>query len=247
MRLAAKDRREQLIETAMRLFSTHGFHGTSTQQIAKAAHVNEAIIFRHFPSKEELYWAVVASRASVSGRRPKIIECLNMGLDERETLALIAGRLLDRTKKDAALTRLLLFSSLRNRKLSDGFFRTYIAGSFELLADYFRKGTREGYFSNVDPLIAARGFLGMITYHYLVQEVLGGSRYQRFDPYTVGRQLSEIWLDGVSARAVPRNGSSKHSKKMVSKPDIKESNNGVGKKSAKNSRAVHGSHNGSKH
>src|SRR5579872_4556577 len=58
-RLAATDRRRQLLETALDLFSRKGFEGTTTKEIAASAGVTEAIIFRHFPSKQALYTAVL--------------------------------------------------------------------------------------------------------------------------------------------------------------------------------------------
>ena len=58
-RLPAEDRRRQLLETALGLFSKKGFDGTTTKEIAAAAGVTEAIIFRHFPTKQELYSAVL--------------------------------------------------------------------------------------------------------------------------------------------------------------------------------------------
>jgi AcrR family transcriptional regulator len=201
MRLAAHYRRQQLIDAAMRLFSVQGFDGTTTREIAAAAGINEALIFRHFASKEDLYWAVVSSRIKASGRKQKLRELIASGGEEREVLAAIAETWLRRTRKDAALSRLLFFSALRNRKLSDEFFRTYIVEAFDLLADYFRKAANQRRFRNVDPVVAARGFLGMVTYHNLVQELFGGNRYQQFDPHTLGVQLADIWLDGISARA----------------------------------------------
>ena len=201
MRLSAKDRRAQLIGAAMRLFSEQGFDGTTTREIAEAAGVNEAIIFRHFASKEELYWAVVNDRVSKGGRKAKIQRCIDAYDDPREVLAGIAGSLLDRTEEDTALTRLLLFSALRNANLSESFFRNYIAETFELLSDYFRKGIASGVFRDIDPVVAARGFLGMITHHFLVQELFGGRRYLHFDPYVLGRQLADMWLSGTSTTA----------------------------------------------
>jgi AcrR family transcriptional regulator len=203
MRLAAKDRRAQLIEAAMRLFSVQGFDGTTTHQIARAAGVNEAIIFRHFATKEELYWAVVSSRAEAQRRKRNLPEHLDPSADEREVLTAVAEGLLNRTSEDAALTRLLLFSALRNPGLSDGFFRTYMAESFELVSAYFRKGIRGGRFRKLDPVVAARGFFGMIVYHYLVQELFAGDRYQQFDPRVLGRQLADIWLNGISVSTKP--------------------------------------------
>src|SRR5919107_1928215 len=58
-RMAAEDRRLQIALTAMRLFSERGFRGTTTKEIAQAAGVSEAIIFRHFATKEDLYSAII--------------------------------------------------------------------------------------------------------------------------------------------------------------------------------------------
>jgi len=198
MRLAAQDRRKQLIKVAMRLFSEQGFDGTTTREIADAAGVNEAIIFRHFGSKEELYWAVVDDRIQSAGRREKIEEYLTSGRSDEEILTAIAETLLVRTQQDTTLTRLLLFSALRNAELSEQFFRTYVTDCYELLANYIRLGIEQGRFRPVDPLLAARSFLGMFTYHILVQEIFGGERHQKFDSRTVARQLTGIWLNGIA-------------------------------------------------
>src|SRR6202789_3870800 len=61
-RMAANDRRNQLIEVAIDLFSRKGFGGTTTKEIATAAGVTEAIIFRHFTTKQDLYKAILDSR-----------------------------------------------------------------------------------------------------------------------------------------------------------------------------------------
>jgi len=58
--MAAGDRRNQLLEMALEAFSHRGFEGTTTKEIAAAAGVNEAVIFRHFPTKQALYEAVLA-------------------------------------------------------------------------------------------------------------------------------------------------------------------------------------------
>ena len=197
MRLAAQHRRQQLIDTAMRLFSLQGFDGTTTREIAQAAGVNEAIIFRHFSSKEDLYWAVVSSRINASGRKQKLKKLIASGGDAHDVLAAIAETWLRRTRTDAALSRLLLFSALRSPKLSDAFFRTYIVEAFDLLAEYFSRAATQHRLRNVDPLMAARGFLGMLAYHNLVQEIFGGSHYQQFDPRAMAEQLADIWLDGL--------------------------------------------------
>lgn len=54
-RLSGVERKEGIAKAAMRLFAEHGFHGVTTRQLAEAAGVSEALLYRHFRSKEELY------------------------------------------------------------------------------------------------------------------------------------------------------------------------------------------------
>src|ERR1035438_4963630 len=72
LRLPASDRRLQLVETALDFFSRKGFGGTTTKEIAAAAGVTEAIIFRHFPSKQDLYNAVIDHHHNAG----QITECI---------------------------------------------------------------------------------------------------------------------------------------------------------------------------
>ena len=58
-RMAAAERRQQLIETAIRLFTDGSYHGTTTAEIARAAGVSEPILYRHFASKRDLYLAAL--------------------------------------------------------------------------------------------------------------------------------------------------------------------------------------------
>ena len=48
----------------MCLFARNGFSGTTTREIARAAGVNEAIIFRFFPHKDGLYAAILERKSS---------------------------------------------------------------------------------------------------------------------------------------------------------------------------------------
>jgi len=54
------DARSKILETATRLFATHGYDSTSLSLVAKDASVSKALIFWHFENKESLYEAVLA-------------------------------------------------------------------------------------------------------------------------------------------------------------------------------------------
>ena len=55
----AEERRETLVESAVRVFAERGFHGTPTTEVAKDAGISQAYLFRLFPTKSELYVAAV--------------------------------------------------------------------------------------------------------------------------------------------------------------------------------------------
>src|SRR6185312_8365305 len=65
-RMSATDRRAQLIDVAIDLFSKKGFAGTTTREIAAAAGVTEAIIFRHFATKQDLYKAILDTKCGIA-------------------------------------------------------------------------------------------------------------------------------------------------------------------------------------
>jgi AcrR family transcriptional regulator len=188
------------LEVATDLFAQQGFRGTTTRQIAHRAAVNEALIFRHFPRKEDLYWAVIDRKCRASRRDEQLAERLAELKDPQQLFPALARDLLRRNTEDPALGRLLLFSALENHGLSRRFFRRYVAGYYETLATHIRKWMREGTFRRTHPLLAARGFLGMVVYHYLIQELFGAKHYCGYHAAKAGSVLADIWLDGVYAK-----------------------------------------------
>ncbi|GIU93777.1 MAG: TetR family transcriptional regulator [Gaiellaceae bacterium] len=58
-RQTADERREAVLEAAGREFAKHGFHGASTDAIARSAGISQPYLFRLFGSKKELYIASV--------------------------------------------------------------------------------------------------------------------------------------------------------------------------------------------
>ena len=73
-KMSGEDRRTAIIKTAQRVFVEKGFYRTTTRELAEAAGVSEALLFKHFPSKEALYSAIQVSCFHEEGSR--IIERL---------------------------------------------------------------------------------------------------------------------------------------------------------------------------
>lgn len=60
-RIPSEDRKVLILDAARRVFSQRGFDAAKTLEIARAANVSEALVYRHYPSKLSLYRAVLRS------------------------------------------------------------------------------------------------------------------------------------------------------------------------------------------
>ena len=58
-RLTATARREQILDVALEVFATHGFHGASMNDVADAVGVTKPVLYQHFDSKRDLYQALI--------------------------------------------------------------------------------------------------------------------------------------------------------------------------------------------
>ena len=60
-RLPAAERRQAIVDAALRVFAGGSYSGSTTAEIARAAGISEPILYRHFASKRELYLACLES------------------------------------------------------------------------------------------------------------------------------------------------------------------------------------------
>lgn len=59
IRMDGDARRRLIVETVTPLFARKGFAGVTTREIAKAAGISEALLYRHFPTKAALYHEIL--------------------------------------------------------------------------------------------------------------------------------------------------------------------------------------------
>ena len=68
-KMSGEDRRTAIIKAARRVFVEKGFYRTTTRELADAAGVSEALLFKHFPNKEALYSAIQMSCFKAEGSK----------------------------------------------------------------------------------------------------------------------------------------------------------------------------------
>jgi len=198
-RPTGQERQAGLIAAAASLFAAKGFNGTTTKEIAKAAGVSEALVFKHFTTKRALYTAILAEKVTVDELLEAVEESAKKR-DDRRVFTLIASFRI-RPGVDPTLLRLLLFSALEGHELSDIFFSKHHKVFYDHLAAYIRTRIDEGAFRDVDPLLAARAFIGMVVHHRLLHEIFGVPMHRPHDE-TVTTYV-DLFLSGLILQ--PRN------------------------------------------
>ena len=191
-------RRQQLIEVAIRLFSQKGFRGTTTKEIALAARVNEAIIFRHFPTKEDLYAATLDYKASQVRVEEGLEEFRKHALnnDDEALFRSLAHRIIEHHSRDKDFLRLMLYSALEGHELARNFLDKQVKPINEFFYSYIARRQREGAFRRGSPKAIMHAFIGMVTNHILTTRLFDFES-ARVSDKEVEKTFPLIFLDGL--------------------------------------------------
>lgn len=200
-RSSGQERQASIIAAAASLFAAKGFKGTTTREIARTAGISEALVFKHFPTKRALYAAILAEKVSLSELLAAVDEAAKKRDDERVFTLIASHRI--RRGADPTLLRLLLFSALEGHELSDMFFRNQHHVFYDYLAGYIARRTKDYAFRRVDPLMAARAFIGMIVHHRLLHEIFLVPAHR--SPEDAVAAYVTLFLDGLRAGAQGKN------------------------------------------
>ncbi|HVG19275.1 MAG TPA: TetR/AcrR family transcriptional regulator [Blastocatellia bacterium] len=196
-RMTGENRRRQIVSVAANLFSQKGFSGTTTKEIAEGAGVSEAIIFRHFATKCDLYAAILDYKVrQVSERvQAQLLEAESRK-DDRAYFGSLAFEMLEFHSKDSTFMRLLLFSALEGHDLSEIFFHSSALEIKNNLRRYIKQRISDKAFRRVDPAVAARAFVGMVLHQAQVRNIFQGDDL-KLSNRQIADRFVEIFLNGI--------------------------------------------------
>jgi AcrR family transcriptional regulator len=93
--------------------------------------------------------------------------------------------------------RLFIYSALEGNEHAGRFFRSRVTRIHEFLSAYLRERITEGVFRPVDPLVAARAFVGMVVYYLLLHEIFGVKRPPDISSEQVIETFVALFLEGI--------------------------------------------------
>ncbi|MEO5924817.1 MAG: TetR/AcrR family transcriptional regulator [Bryobacteraceae bacterium] len=152
-RLSSTDRRQQLLNHAIELFSKRGFAGTRTKDIAAACGVSEGILFHHFATKEDLYRAILQSHADEAGADQWMQDMQQFAAqrDDRALIHSLVTHIIRSFRDGAEFHRLLLYAWLEGHSLADMMQQQMGMPTCDFLKEYISTRQREGAFRDGDP------------------------------------------------------------------------------------------------
>lgn len=174
-RLPASDRRRQLLDTALDLFSRKGFEGATTKEIAASAGVTEAIIFRHFPTKQALYTAVLDDYHARGG----FAECMaewQAFMDRNDDEGLVRSmveRMIESYRKDERKHRILMFAALEGHELGLEHNRQVSLPVYEMLSRYVTRRQQAGAMLECHPGAIIAAVAGMACHYGMLTGMFG--------------------------------------------------------------------------
>jgi AcrR family transcriptional regulator len=200
--MVGEERRLQILRVAMRLFSQRGFVGTTTKEIALAAGVSEAMVFRHFATKKELYSAILDHKACLHDQMdPQQI--VAEAIARKDDWAVFEGLALDALEHhdcDPEFQRLLLHSALEEHELAQMFWDKFVRRVYSSLGAYIRARQREGAIVDVEPALVVRALVGMVMHHSLANNLWDRKRsLLNISNKTAARGFANILLHGIAS------------------------------------------------
>jgi len=208
-RLSREERRAQIVAAALRVFSQRGFRGATTRELARAAGVTEVTLFRHFPTKEQLFAAVIDTYSILPVVRSELLEHAGGGDDARATLHRIGRKFLAILRERQDLIRLMLSEAVHNPRQARVLFRQGPGRFIQDMKQLLEAFRARGAIRDVNLGIAARAILGVFYTHVMMQDVLPGREGEAFDLDEAADALTDLLWRGLRPEAGAKGGKRK--------------------------------------
>ncbi|MCY6369315.1 TetR/AcrR family transcriptional regulator [Clostridium ganghwense] len=195
------DKKQRILETAVKLFSQKGFDKTSTKEIAQNAEVAEGTIFFYFKSKKGLLEALLKHSVEIIVQE-LIINSLDDVLkkedskDDKEILKALIKNRLDLIQNNFPLVKIFFSELIYKEDFRSKFIELMTTTGIKVITNYIDKGITEDRFRNINSLIVTRCLVGMIITHIIQNKFVP----QILQDYTQDEQIDmmlDLFLNGL--------------------------------------------------
>jgi TetR/AcrR family transcriptional regulator len=193
----------ELLDAALELFVQKGFTATRSEEVAARAGVSKGTLFLYFPSKEELFKAVV--RENISGRFPEWNQAFeSFEGPSSELLRQFLQRWWERvgTSKASGLGKLVMSEARNFPDLAAFCQQELLQPCHALICRILQRGVDRGEFRVPDLSYAAYNIMGGMVFLINMRHSLGACLplEQQLDPQRYVASQTELLLRGLCVR-----------------------------------------------
>lgn len=206
--------RPLLLDAAVRVFSERGYAGATTREIAEAAGTTEALLFRHFGSKANLFEVAVLApftefitAFSAEWAERDRVDTFKDPLDE------FVGWLFRMLRSNQQMVLAMITAQQRDHELAQG--RSMATEALDRLTDYVEHAARVSGWQGLDVALATRLVVGMVIAAGVLEDWLfAGHESADLDTRLV-EEMTGIVLSGVARAPDPEPGT-----RIVREPEL---------------------------
>ncbi len=194
-----EDRREQIIDAAMHVFSEKGFTKATNKDVAREAGITPGLIYYYFESKEKLLEAMVESRSPIrllTSLTPQVLALppeAFLRFIIRQILSIIEG------KNFIRVMRVMLPEIVHNPEMTPmvaGFIQRVIG----FLTSYLESKMEAGELRQSDASLAAQVFLGSIMGFVLRRHIIRDPLALQYTPEQIADAIVDTLFSGIAPR-----------------------------------------------
>jgi AcrR family transcriptional regulator len=194
------DRRQQILEAALKVFGTKGFHKATNKDIADAAGgISPGLIYWYFKDKQDLFLSLIRERVPIFEvvAHPERL----MDLPPREGLAMFGLSFLGAMSvpSNVAMFRLLISEAARFPEVGDILYQTAPIHILRLLGRYLQHHVERGNLRQHDTAIATRSFMGMLIVQIIAREILHAPEAIAATNEQIVATVVDIFVGGLEA------------------------------------------------
>lgn len=193
-------RTEKIVEAAAQLFARHGYHGTSTREIARLAEVSENTLFRHFDHKEDIFWSALRAHTEALKPRWELLDGIKAGDAPEVVLPQILELLTDTVNHKPELLRLIAVAFLEWEGKAEALCRDLISPLFSEICRYLEGSVAKGEVMEVDPALLMASLMAMVVMHPQIARLNDGGGSLSPDSRDSVRAYTKFWLDVLTPR-----------------------------------------------
>lgn len=194
-----EDRREQIIEAALRVFAQKGFAGATNKDIAREAGITPGLIYHYFPSKEALLKATIEQRSPIQVIRSLPPEVLT--LPPEALLQSLLKQILDVVEDDKFMRvmRVYLSEIIHNPQVSPLGIPSIQEGA-KFLEDYLAKKMESGELRKGDPVLATQVIMGSVMDIVLRRQILRDTTVTKYTHQEIADTITSLAMQGLAPR-----------------------------------------------